>query len=52
VDAIRACIAPLSGPAAMAFGVDLAKSVDITVVVGLHEQGRTCRFERWQGHGS
>jgi hypothetical protein len=49
VDAIRACIAPPSGAAPVAFGVDLAKSVDYTVVVGLDAEGRVCRFERWQG---
>jgi hypothetical protein len=46
--AIRACIAPLSATAPVAFGVDLAKSVDWTVVIGLDAQGAVCLFERWQ----
>lgn len=32
----------------VAFGVDLAKSVDWTVVIGLDVNGDVCRFERWQ----
>jgi hypothetical protein len=32
----------------VAFGVDLAKSVDYSVVVGLDAEGRVCRFARWQ----
>ncbi len=47
-DAIRRCIAPLSPASPVAFGVDLAKSVDWTAVVGLDAQGRVCRFERFQ----
>jgi len=31
-----------------AFGIDLAKSVDWTVVCGLDEDGRVCLLERWQ----
>lgn len=31
------------------FGVDLAKSVDFTVVVGLDANGMICHLERWQG---
>jgi len=47
-DAIRAAIAPVSpGPPAV-FGIDLAKSVDWTVVVGLDAQGHCCVFERFQ----
>lgn len=30
------------------YGVDLAKSVDWTVVTGLDEDGQVCFFERWQ----
>ena len=33
---------------AAAFGVDLAKSVDWTVVTGLDESGRITHLERWQ----
>lgn len=30
------------------WGIDLAKSVDWTVLVGLNEDGDVCEFERWQ----
>ncbi|HET7558872.1 MAG TPA: terminase family protein [Limnochordia bacterium] len=46
--AIRNCIAPLSGGKSVAWGWDLAKSVDWTVGVGLDAEGRVCRFERFQ----
>jgi hypothetical protein len=29
------------------FGVDLAKSVDWTVVIGLDALGRVCALDRW-----
>ena len=48
IEAIRACIAPLSKASPVAFGVDLAKSVDWTVVIGLDAQGAVCVCERWQ----
>lgn len=48
LDAIRACVMPLSEALPTAWGWDLAKSVDWTVGVGLDQDGRTCRFSRWQ----
>jgi phage FluMu gp28-like protein len=48
-DAIRACIKPLSTEPPTAFGIDLAKSVDWTVPLGLDANGVTCKFDRWQG---
>lgn len=30
------------------FGIDLAKSFDYTVVIGLDEDGVVCYFDRWQ----
>jgi hypothetical protein len=48
LDAIRACIAPLSSMAPEAWGWDLAKSQDYTVGIGLDSEGRTCRLERYQ----
>ena len=48
LDAIRACIAPMSEAAPEAWGVDLAKSQDWTVAVALDAAGRVCRLERWQ----
>lgn len=47
--AIRACLAPLSNGAPVAWGYDLAKSVDWTVGIALDAHGAVCRFERWQG---
>lgn len=49
LDAIRECIGSLSSAAVDVWGVDLAKSQDWTVVVGLDVEGRVCRLERWQG---
>ena len=48
VDAIRRSIGPLSAAPPVAFGVDLAKSVDWSAVVALDAQGRVCRFDRFQ----
>lgn len=45
---IRKCIGPLSSRQPVAFGVDLAKSVDWTVTHGLDENGATCVHDRWQ----
>lgn len=39
---------PLSTNQAVCYGVDLAKSVDWTVIVGLDREGYICHFERWQ----
>jgi hypothetical protein len=48
IDAIHACVGPLSEAAPVCFGVDLAKSHDWTVACGLDEAGNVCRLERWQ----
>ena len=50
LDAIDACIAAGTIPSAnpVCYGVDLAKSVDWTVIVGLDPQGYVCSFERFQ----
>jgi hypothetical protein len=49
LDAIRECIAPMPETAVECWGVDLAKSQDWTVAVGLDGDGRVCRLDRWQG---
>jgi hypothetical protein len=49
IAAIAACVGDLSTADPVAFGVDLAKSHDWTVVCGLDAEGRVCRLERWQG---
>lgn len=48
--AIAECIRPQSSAKAVVFGVDLAKSQDWTVCVGLDERGHVCFLERWQGN--
>ncbi|MCQ4575408.1 MAG: hypothetical protein NOU37_09220 [Candidatus Brocadiales bacterium] len=48
LEAIEACIGEMSGDDPAAYGIDLAKSVNWTVILGLNAQGRTCRFERFQ----
>lgn len=45
---IAACVGPLGTGKPVAYGVDLAKSVDWTVVVGIDADGRVCAFDRWQ----
>jgi intein/homing endonuclease len=48
LSAIEACIAHLSENPVEAWGVDLAKSLDYTVCIGLDSKGAVARFERWQ----
>jgi intein/homing endonuclease len=45
---IRACVGPMSTRRPVAFGVDLAKSQDWTVVTGIDDQGAVSVFERFQ----
>lgn len=45
---IEQCCYPLSSQPAVCFGVDLAKSVDFTAVIGLDKNGQTCYFENYQ----
>ena len=46
--AIAMCVKPLSNLEPVCFGVDLAKSVDWTVIVGLDVNGDVCVFDRFQ----
>lgn len=46
--AIAACLAPLSDRKPVAWGVDLAKSVDYTVAIALDDAGQVCHLERFQ----
>lgn len=48
IQAIRACVAPMSTGQPFAWGWDLAKSVDWSVGIALDKEGRTCRFDRFQ----
>ena len=52
IDFIKKQIKPLSKNRPVAFGIDLAKSVDWTVVTGLDNHGDVCVFERWQSDWS
>jgi hypothetical protein len=47
-EAIRKCIGDISGKPPVVYGIDLAKSVDWTVAVGLDEDGAVCRLDRYQ----
>lgn len=49
VAAIAACKKPLSTRKPVVFGLDLAKSGDWCVLIGLDEFGAVCHFDRWQG---
>ena len=46
--AIHNCIGELSPLPVTVYGIDLAKSIDWTVMVGLDEHGSVCEFERYQ----
>jgi len=46
---IAGCVGTISEDRPVAVGIDLAKSHDWTVVVGLDRRGAVCGFERWQG---
>ncbi len=48
LEAVRKCIGPLSEEKPVVYGVDLARSMDYTVVVGLDAWLRVCVLERWQ----
>jgi phage FluMu gp28-like protein len=49
IDNIRKCYAPLSNGTPIAFGIDLAKYTDWTVITGLDNQNKVCYTERFQG---
>ncbi|CAB4153012.1 Terminase-like family [uncultured Caudovirales phage] len=45
---IRKCLHPVTTMPVVAYGIDLAKSVDWTVIVGLDEEGNVAYFDRFQ----
>jgi hypothetical protein len=45
---INKCTKPLSALPAEYYGIDLAKSVDWTVIIGLDKNGDVCFFDRFQ----
>jgi hypothetical protein len=46
--AIRDCVQPMSNQRPVCFGLDLAKSVDWTCLIGLDAKRKVCVFERFQ----
>jgi hypothetical protein len=47
-DNIKACIKPLSNQEPVCFGIDLAKSYDWSVIIGLDAGGNVCYLDRFQ----
>jgi hypothetical protein len=45
---INQCTYPLSTEPAVCYGIDLAKSFDYTVIIGLDKNGAVCYFDRFQ----
>lgn len=45
---IRQCLFPMTQGPAICYGIDLAKSVDWTVIIGLDAAGCVCHFDRFQ----
>lgn len=45
---IRQCIYPLSTQPVAVYGIDLAKSTDWTVIIGMDATGNVCYFDRFQ----
>lgn len=45
---IRQCTFPLSGGPAVCYGIDLAKAVDWTVIIGMDASGSVCYLDRFQ----
>jgi hypothetical protein len=48
LDYIRICTGQMSNEPAVCFGIDLAKSFDWTVIIGLDRFGVVCYFDRFQ----
>lgn len=49
LSAIAACVGPLSRKPPIVWGWDFARAQDWTVGIGIDEDGKVCKFERWQG---
>jgi len=45
---IDQCTYPLSNLPAVSYGIDLAKSHDWSVIIGIDKNGSVCYFDRWQ----
>jgi hypothetical protein len=48
IDNIRRCYAPISNSTPIAFGIDLAKYTDWTVITGLDKDNNVCYLDRFQ----
>jgi phage FluMu gp28-like protein len=48
IDFISQCTFPISNQPAVCFGVDVARSFDFTVIIGLDRNCQVCYFERFQ----
>ena len=48
MDFIRANIAEISGGVPICYGIDLAKSYDYSVIIGLDSFGHVCHYDRFQ----
>ncbi len=48
IEAIRLCVSDCGHAQPIAWGLDLAKSVNWTVAIGLDDQGHVVGFQRWQ----
>lgn len=48
IEAVRKSVGPLSEVAPVVYGIDLARSTDYTVVIGLDPWRRVAVLERWQ----
>ena len=48
LDYIRICTGRISNEPAVCLGIDLAKSFDWTVIIGLDKFGNVCHFDRFQ----
>lgn len=45
---IQECVTAMSTKPAICYAIDLAKSFDYTVIIGLDEDGNVCHFDRFQ----
>jgi hypothetical protein len=48
IDNIRRCYAPISNKPPIAFGIDLAKYTDWTVITGIDSENNVCYLDRFQ----
>jgi len=49
IKSIQECLATVSTSPAIVYGIDLAKSIDYTAVIGLDDEGTVASCDRWHG---